>query len=76
MHDGAVLGDDVVEQTRLREDLQQLAQLTPGHEDELAAGRGQRAQRVDATLVANAVAGQRSIEAYGERHVSHLNSSS
>ena len=62
MHDGAVLGDDVVEEARLREDLQQLAQLTPGHQDQLAAGRGQRAQRFDATLVAMAVARQRSVE--------------
>ena len=62
MHDGAVLGDDVVEEARFRKDLQQLAQLAPGHQDQLAAGRGQRAQRFDATLVATAVARQRSVE--------------
>ena len=71
MHDGAVLGDDVVEDARLRKDLQQLAQLAAGDQDQLAAGRGQRAQRFDATLVATAVARQRSVEPCGKSHVSH-----
>ena len=76
MHDGAVLGDDVIEEARFRKDLQQLAQLTSGHQDQLSAGRGQRAQRFDATLVVMAIARQRTVETSGESHVSHLNSSS
>jgi hypothetical protein len=76
MHDRAVLGDHIVEHTHFRKDLQQLAQLPSGHENELATGGSQRTQGLDATLVANAVARQRSIEPRGEGDVPHLNSSS
>jgi hypothetical protein len=76
MHDGAVLGDDVIEQARFRKDFQQLTQLTSSHQYQLAAGRGQRAQRFDATLVVVAIARQRPVETSGQSHVSHLNSSS
>ena len=76
MQDRAVLGDDVIEEARLGEDFEQRAQLAAGHQDQLAAGRGQLAQRVDATLVATSVASQRSIETCGQHHISHRVASS
>jgi urease beta subunit len=69
--DGAVFGDDVLEEVEARERDRQVFEQPPRHEHDLAAGAANRFERGHRRRVDPAVAGERAVVVGGEDEVAH-----
>jgi hypothetical protein len=69
--DSAVLGDHAVEHLDLRKDGEQILELPPRHQDDLAARIAKPAKRGHRVAGDRALGGQGSVEVAGEHQVAH-----
>ena len=71
VEDGAVFGDDPVEDSRFRKDIEQVGQFAAGHEEKFSAGLFELGESFQSGRFDRAMSGDGAVVVGGERKVLH-----